>query len=177
MNVPVFHADDESKKILFSHEEVIDKLRKIFGEEILSDGIPDRKKIASIVFSNSEKLRQLNSVLHPATFKAFNEWCVTGKNAPYVMMEAALIYESGAEKFLDEVIVVTAHEKIRISRSILRDHISEEEVRARMKNQLAPELISNKADFIIVNDEEKLLIPQVVTIHEQLLRLAATERN
>ncbi|HYV92421.1 MAG TPA: dephospho-CoA kinase [Chitinophagales bacterium] len=177
MNIPVFHADDESKKILFTDEKVIDELRKTFSDEIFSNGIPDRKKIASIVFNNPEKLQQLNSILHPATFKSFNQWCVEKRNTSYVLMEAALIYEAGAEKFLDKVIVVTAPEKIRISRSMHRDHISEKEVLARMKNQWAQEVIAEKANFIIVNDEEELLIPQVITIHERLLRLSGVKSS
>jgi len=174
MNVPVFHADDESKKILFNDEKVVDELRKTFGEEIFSEGIPDRKKIASIVFRNQEKLKFLNSILHEITFQHFTEWVLEKKNAPYTLMEAALIYESGAEKFLDKVIAVASPEAIRIKRTMERDRLTEQEVRARMKNQLEPEVVEKRADFTIVNDEEQLIIPQVCAIHEQLLRLSSS---
>ncbi len=169
LGVPVFYADDEAKKILFTDANVLNSVIGIFGEEIFSAGIPDRKKIADIIFTDAVKLQQLNSVLHPETLRHFNEWCDEKKIAPYVLMEAALIFETGAENFLDFVIVISAPEKIRINRTTKRNHLTEEEVKARIKHQFSPIVIEQKADFIIVNDEEQLLIPQVMALHENFM--------
>jgi dephospho-CoA kinase len=172
LSIPVFYADDESKRILFTDRSVLNQVMKIFGDEVFSNGIPDRKKLATIVFSNPEKLRQLNSILHSNVFQHFDNWMMEKKDSPYILMEAALIYETAREDFLDKVIVVSAPEEIRIRRIRVRDKISEADIRARMKQQYSQELKEQKADFIIENDENQLLIPQVMDIHEKILFLA-----
>lgn len=172
LGIPVFYADDESKNILFTNSSVLEQVRKVFGDEVFSDGIPDRRKLATIVFSNPEKLRQLNSILHSAVFQQFDDWILEKKGSPYILLEAALIYETGREKFLDKVIVVSAPEEIRIRRIRIRDNISEADVKARMRQQNSQESKEQKADFIIENDENQLLIPQVMEIHERLLAIA-----
>jgi dephospho-CoA kinase len=175
LGIPVFYADDESKIILFTDSSVLEQVRKIFGEKVFTDGIPDRKKLATIVFNNPEKLRQLNSILHSMVFQHFENWMLEKKDSSYILMEAALIYETAREKFLDKVIVVSASEEIRIRRIMMRDKISEADVRARMSQQYTQELKEEKADFIIENNENQLLIPQVMEIHEKLLFLAKSK--
>ena len=176
LGIPVFYADVESKRILFTDLLVLDQVRKTFGDSVFSNEIPDRKKLATVVFSNPEKLRQLNSILHPAVFHHFSNWMTEKKHSSYILMEAALIYETAREQFLDKVIVVAAPEEIRIRRIIVRDKISEADIRARMKQQYSQEWKEQKADFIIENDETQLLIPQVIEIHEKLL-LQAKSNN
>jgi len=172
LGIPVFHADEESKKILMQDSGVHDQLKKIFGDEILTNSIPDRKKIADIVFNDKEKLEQLNSILHPATIRKSEEWFGQLYNVPYAIKEAALIFEIGAEKFLNKVIAVSAPETLSVERIMKRDHATEKEVRSRINNQMDQKLKEEKADFIIVNDDSRPLIPQVMNIHEQLLFLA-----
>jgi len=146
-------------------------VRKSFGDEVFSNGIPDRKKLATVVFGNPEKLQQLNAILHSTVFQHFDNWMMEKKQSPYILMEAALIYETAREGFLDKVIVVSAPEEARIRRIMMRDKISEADVRARMRQQYSQEFKEQKADFIIENDENQLLIPQVMEIHEKLLFL------
>jgi len=172
LGIPVFYADEESKKILFHDSDVNEELRTIFGKEIFTEGIPDRKKIADIVFSDREKLEQLNAILHPAVIRKSEEWFHEPKRAPYAIKEAALIFEVGGERNLDKVIVISSPEEISIGRIMKRDNVSEEEVRLRMGNQLAQEVKEKKADFLIVNDDRQMLIPQVMNIHNHLLQLA-----
>jgi len=172
LGIPVFYADEESKKILFHDSDVNEELRTIFGKEIFTEGIPDRKKIADIVFSDREKLEQLNAILHPAVIRKSEEWFHEQKHAPYAIKEAALIFEVGGERNLDKVIVISSPEEISIGRIMKRDNVSEEEVRLRMGNQLAQEVKEKKADFLIVNDDRQMLIPQVMNIHNHLLQLA-----
>ncbi|MCY7408724.1 MAG: dephospho-CoA kinase [Chitinophagales bacterium] len=168
LGIPVFYADEESKKILSTDVEVISEVKRIFGNEVFSNNIPDRKKISETVFNQPEKLKQLNSILHPAVIAKSETWFHSQKEKPYSIKEAALIYEIGAQAFLDKVIVVTAPEKIRIERIIKRDGITADEVQARLQNQMPEREKIAKADFIIVNDNEQLLIPQVLQIHEAL---------
>jgi len=171
LGIPVFYADDESKRILFTDLSVLERVRKSFGDEVFSNGIPDRKKLATVVFGNPEKLQQLNAILHSTVFQHFDNWMMEKKQSPYILMEAALIYETAREGFLDKVIVVSAPEEARIRRIMMRDKISEADVRARMRQQYSQEFKEQKADFIIENDENQLLIPQVMEIHEKLLFL------
>ncbi|MFI5134490.1 MAG: dephospho-CoA kinase [Chitinophagales bacterium] len=171
LGIPVFYADDESKKILAHDGDVHSELRKIFGEEIFIEGSPDRKKIADIVFHDRSKLEQLNALLHPAVIRKSEEWFQQLSGVPYAIKEAALIYEVSGEKLLDKVIVISSPENISVQRIMQRDKVPEEEIRSRMKNQWPQKLKEDIADFVIRNDDEHLLIPQVMDIHSQLLSL------
>ncbi len=172
LGIPVFYADAESKRLLNENLAVHAGLRKIFGEEIFTSGIPDRKKIADIVFHDRSKLNELNALLHPAIIALSNDWFIQQKDVPYSIKEAALIYEAGVESDLDKVIVVTAPEELCITRIRQRDSVSAEEVKARMQNQLPQAVKVARADFVIENDDRQSLIPQVMHIHEQLIALS-----
>jgi len=172
LGVPVFNADEESKKILFTDPAAISEVKKAFGEEIFSGGIPDRKKVAELVFNDESKLEQLNSILHPAVIRKAKDWFNSQNERPYSLKEAALIFEVGGEKLLDKVIVVSAPESLRIKRIVLRDGISEAEVRARMSRQISQDEKIRRTDYVINNDETEPLIPQVIKIHNELSRMA-----
>lgn len=171
LGIPVFYADDEAKKILHNDRNVIHAVRAVFGEEVFTEGSPDRKKMAAVVFENAQKLQQLNSILHPATFLKYEKWIAGMKDFPYTLLEAALIYESGAYKYLDKIIAVFSAPELRIGRIIRRDHISAQQVRSIMKYQPEADIHSKKSDFSIINEGDQLLIPQVMRIHEQILAL------
>ncbi|HEU4719123.1 MAG TPA: dephospho-CoA kinase [Bacteroidia bacterium] len=168
LGVPVFYADAAGKQLQESDEAVRRQIKDIFGEDIYSkDGKPDRKKIASIVFSDKEKLVRLNAVIHPAVANAFREFCAENSRAAYVIKEAAILFEAGADAGLDAVITVTAPLSLRTERILRRDHITKEQAEARMKNQWSEEEKIRRAQFVIHNDG-RLLLPQVVAIHEKL---------
>lgn len=171
LEIPVFKADDESKKILEEDAEVMKAIQGAFGESVYSEGNLNKKKLAGIVFNNPEKLADLNAITHPAVSRKFEFWVIQQQDVPYVIEEAALIYEAGAEALLDVVIVVTSPEWLRIQRVSERDKTNEAEIRTRMKNQWPEEEKIKRARFIIHNDEEQLLIPQVLSIHRTLLNL------
>ena len=168
LGVPVFNADEESKKILFNDPVALSEVKKAFGEEIFSDGIPDRKRIAELVFNDEGKLEQLNSILHPVVIQKAEDWFNSQNGHPYALKEAALIFEVSGEKLLDKVIVVSAPEPLRIKRIVLRDGVSETEVRARMARQISQDEKIRRADYVINNDETETLIPQVIKIHNEL---------
>ena len=171
LGMPVYYADAEAKKMMNEDEAIINTIKKIFGEESYQSGKLNREYISSIVFSNPEKLKELNGIIHPATISGALKW-MNQQTSPYSIKEAALIFESYSEKDLDYIIGVTAPEAIRIKRAMLRDNISREKVESRIKEQMNEVEKMNLCNFIINNDETILLIPQVIAIHEQLLQIA-----
>lgn len=168
LGIAVYYSDDEAKKILDNDSTVKSELLKLLGPTILNEFEQiDRKKIASIVFSDTTKLASLNAIVHPAVARHFEDWCKK-QSSPYILKEAAILFESGANKQVDNTIVVTAPVELKLSRVMARDKTSEAEVLKRMANQLPDEEKIKLSDFVIQNNEENLLIPQVLLVHEQL---------
>ena len=164
LGIPVFNSDEEARKLQDENVEVKKAIAKIFGETIYVNGKLNREKVASIVFADKKKLEELNAIVHPAVAKAFELFCTQHKNSPFVLKEAAILFEIGAEKLLDGMIVVAAPDELRILRVMDRDGSSREDVLKRMKNQLPQEDKVKKADYLIVNDGKQMLIPQVLEI-------------
>jgi dephospho-CoA kinase len=167
LGVPVYYADNEAKNLL-SEPSVQSAITNIFGEDILSGGKVDRKKMAAIVFSDKAKLETLNSIVHPAVIKHFEQWCKKHQSAAYVIKEAAILFESGTYKNVHKIISVTAPVDIKIKRVMKRDGSTEEEVRQKINNQMSDEEKIKRSDFVILNDEEHLIIPEVLKIHKAL---------
>jgi dephospho-CoA kinase len=171
LGVPVFNSDDAARKIQQTDTEVQSAIRESFGDVFLDTGELDRKKLASIVFADQQKLAQLNAIVHPAVGKAFERFCSENSSAAYVIKEAAIIFEIGLDEELDGTILVTAPEHIRIERVIKRDNISETEVRSRMSKQWTDQEKMQRADWMINNDGAVPLLPQVLRIHDSLTSL------
>lgn len=168
LGVPVYIADSEARKIM-DYPEIIREVEAIFDENVIgTDHKLDRKKIASIVFNNPEKLKQLNAIIHPRVKKDFALWLDKHKNYKYIIKEVAIIFETNSEKDFDKIILVTAPEKERIKRVMKRDNISEKEVLERMKNQLSDTDKIAKSDFIINNTNKSFTKKQTKNIHLSL---------
>jgi dephospho-CoA kinase len=167
LGVPVYHADEHAKRFL-ECDEVVRKLTKYFGSEILTDHKPDRKKLASVVFNDEEALGFLNSLIHPLVRNDLKKWFGQNKSRPYVILEAAILFESGFYRDFDKIITVAAPKEICLKRLIDRDQISLEEIENRMKHQWDQEKKKAFSDFIIYNDDTELIIPQVIKIHNKL---------
>ena len=168
LDVPVFYADKQAR-IISERTEVLIEIQKTFGSAIVSDnGLLDRKKLASIVFNDPDKLTVLNSIIHPRVRECFTEWCAIHQSLPYVLHESAILFESGLNYLCDKVIVVTAPEEIRICRVIARDHFSRQEVITRMRNQWSESELLSLSDYEIVNDDNVSLIEQVNNIDASL---------
>jgi dephospho-CoA kinase len=172
LDVPVFIADFEAKRILASEEAVVSQVRKNFGEEAYRDGVPDRAFLAKAVFGDSIKRELLNSIIHPEVGKAFDRFCVMHNQAPYVVKEAAILVETGGHELLDFLILVTAPEELRISRVVNRDGADGNAIRQRISAQLSDEEKRIHADFEIINDDKNPVIPKVLQIHNAILRSA-----
>jgi dephospho-CoA kinase len=149
-NIPVYIADDEARKIMQS-EEIIEAIRKTFGDTIFDDAILNREKLSKIVFGNPEKLKLLNAIIHPAVRKHFQDWVLNHKNAPFVIYEAAILFESGSYKNCDLIITVTAPIETRIQRVIQRDNTTREQVLNRINAQWNDDQRIAKSDFVVEN--------------------------
>ncbi len=169
LGIPVFEADTEGKALLNTDPEVRPAVIDRFGNEVYKNGSLDRNALATIVFSDPEALKDLNAIVHPAVRKAFAEWAAM-QHAPYVIMEAALLVETGGHKYLDEVILVCAPKDLRIKRTTARDGVGEEAVLARMRDQATEDQRKAIADHVIMNDDSVLVIPQVLALHEILIQ-------
>lgn len=177
IGIPVYYADDRSKFLMANNTEVIEKVKALLGDDVYTDGRPNRKKIAEIVFNNNEKLKALNAIMHPAVREDSTKWQakMKKKGHPYVLREAALVYETEMDKTLDTVIVVDAPKAIRIKRVMERDGVSENEVKARMDKQMPQSEKNKRADYLIKNDGKTELIPQVRNLHQEFLKLAESK--
>jgi dephospho-CoA kinase len=168
LGIPVYYADDAARRIMNNDKELKAVLVKHFGEETYQQDKLNRTYLASVVFNNKEKLDLLNSLTHPATIRDANRW-IQEQTSPYIIKEAALLFESGADKYLDQVIGVDAPLELRIRRTMERDRITRDEVLLRMNRQMNEEEKIKRCDFIVYNDERQLVIPQVLKLHEEFL--------
>ena len=166
LGVPVFYADDAAKKVMTHDPVLVGQLIDAFGAgSFFSDGALNRKHIADIVFKDETQLRLLNSLVHPAVFRAFDQWAANIKNAPYVLKEAALLFESDSYKMCDQTILVTAPLELRIKRVMQRDGLQRADILNRENKQFTEEKKKTLANFIIKNDDTELVIPQVLELH------------
>lgn len=173
LGVPVYDADSRAKSIMTTDGILVSQIRKEFGVlSFRADGSVNREYLAEHVFSDPEKLKLLNSLVHPRVGEDFSRW-VKEQDSAYVLKEAALLFEAGSNTSLDKIIVVSAPEELRIKRVLERDkHRTKQQVKDIIRNQLKEEEKLKRADYIIVNDESKPLIPQVLKLHKQFLSMA-----
>lgn len=148
--IPVYIADEEAKRVM-NTPEVLSLVAKTFGVSVLENGIINRQKLAQLVFNAPEKLEQLNNIIHPKVKQDFENWVQKHHNHPFVIKEAAILFESGSYQFCDKIITVTAPENVRIQRVMQRDGITEDQVLARIQNQWKEEKKIALSDYVIQN--------------------------
>lgn len=170
LGIPIYYADEAAKRLMNADEELKEKIKLQFGNEVYKNRQLDKKYLADIVFTSPEKLALLNALVHPATLKDAERW-MQKQTTPYCIKEAALIFESGAQQNLDYVIGVTAPAPLRILRTMQRDGVTREEVIARMDKQMDDIIKMKLCDFVIKNDEQEMLLPQILELHKKLLTL------
>ncbi|MCB0762670.1 MAG: dephospho-CoA kinase [Flavobacteriales bacterium] len=166
LGVPVFYSDVEAKKA-YQDPMIQMKVRAEISNEVFVNGELQPRKLADIVFNDRDKLEALNEIIHPYVAKLFAEWRLA-QNAPYLIKEAAILFESGAYRQCDHTLLISCQETIRVQRVMERDGASESEVRARMSRQWSDERKRELAGFEIVNDGQRALIPQIMELHNQL---------
>jgi dephospho-CoA kinase len=171
LGVAAYDADSRAKAVMTTDGILITAIRKEFGGlSYLNDGSLNREYLAQHVFKDAERLEVLNKLVHPRVGEDYSRWLAEHQSDKYVLKEAALLFESGSYRLLDQVIVVYAPEEIRIARVLQRDpHRSEDQVRAIIRNQMSEEEKVSRADHVIANDESRLVIPQVLDLHKLFL--------
>ncbi len=169
LGVPVYIADVEAKKLMNRSKVLQRKIKKLFGDEAYINNKLNRPFVASQIFNKETLLQQLNAIVHPKVAKHFNKWAEK-QNSPYVIKEAAILFENMSHLKCDFVITVIADEDIRMKRILERDNTTKTKVRAIMGNQWNDEDKIELSDFIIKNDTLKEANNQVLTIHNQLLK-------
>jgi dephospho-CoA kinase len=171
LGIPVFDADANARQLMETDKTLQSGIVALFGDKAYEDGRLNRKLIADIVFNDPFQLEKLNALVHPAAINAGESWAKK-QNAIYVIKEAALFFEAGSTEGMDYIIGVYAPQHIRINRVMKRDSISREEVMSRMKRQIQEEIKMRLCDFVILNDDQHLVIPQVLQLHEQFIKEA-----
>ena len=172
LGIPVYYADDAAKKLMNTNADLKAAIIKSFGEGSYTNGELNRKYMATIVFNDEKKLELLNSLTHPATIRDAEEWIKRlaesrEQTSAYIIKEAALLFESGANKILDYVIGVYAPLPLRLKRVIARDGVTKEEIMKRINRQMDEEEKMKRCDFVITNDEQELVIPQVLELDKK----------
>jgi dephospho-CoA kinase len=167
LGIPVFNADETAKMMMQSNPEMKAKLIDQFGSSIYTASGLQKEKLAAIVFNDPFQLRLLNAIVHPVTIQAAKDWAAK-QTSPYVIKEAALIFESAAADGLFKVIGVTAPMSLRIQRVMQRDGVSKEQVEARMQHQISDTIKMRLCDYVIENSNQHMLIPQVLELDKAI---------
>ena len=167
LGIPVFNADDQARKCMSENEDLKQDIQNVFGDNVYHNGLLQNKVLADIVFNNNQKLEELNKLVHPVVRQRFDGWSVD-QNSRIVIKEAAILFESDSHVDLDKIICVSAHEESRIERVIKRDNTSREQVLRRIEIQMPQNEKEKLSDFVIINDEVELLLPQIIKIIDQI---------
>jgi len=167
LKVPIFYADDIAKLLINNDIKVIKSIKNEFGNIYIDNKI-DSKKLADIIFSKPEKLKIINSIIHPAVRKQYLQWCDKNSTKPYSIMEAAILFESGTYKILDKTITVFTPQNTRIKRVCKRNNTTPEKVIERINNQMADNEKVKLANFVIYNDDNDMVLSQVLKISKIL---------
>lgn len=170
LGIPCFSADPAAKEIMDSDQDVMRKLNSIAGKDLYQKGSLDRMELARLIFNNNSLLSEVNSLIHPIVFQQFNKW-QQEQESPYVIMEAAILFESGAAKLVDRVATVVAPVEERIQRVMARNNLGREQIIERMRNQMDDEQRIKLSDYVIHNSENDMIIPAILKIHGDLLNL------
>jgi dephospho-CoA kinase len=174
LGIPVFSADREARGILENDNDIISGINSITGKNLYKNGSLDRTELASIIFNDATILKKVNSLVHPAVFDHFTKWTLI-QSTPYVIMEAAILFESGASAIVDKIVTVIAPVEQRMKRVVLRNKLSQEQVMERMRNQMDDDERIRQSDFIISNSENDMIIPSILKIHNEMLTLINTQ--
>ena len=159
--IPVYNADEETKKLNNSSPVIKEQLIKHFGADLYVNNELDKKKFANIIFNDTEKLKLANSIIHPEVLKHFTLWCKQHSKQPIVALEAAILFESNFHKYLHKVVTVYSPLQIRVKRVSERDNISSAMVENRIKHQMPEKEKIRLSEYVIVNNYQKSLIKQV----------------
>jgi dephospho-CoA kinase len=176
LGIPVFSADIEARIIMETDQNVIRKINALTGKDLFLNGSLDRKGLAKLIFTNKNLLEQVNNVVHPVVLNQFLIW-TEKQYTPYVILEAAILFESNASKLVDKIITVIAPEEERVERVIQRNDLTREQVMERMQNQMHDEERLIQSDYVIDNSENQMIIPLILKIHDDILNKIQSKKQ
>lgn len=168
--IPVYNADNESKRLTTENAEIRCGLVNLLGEEVYAEGVLNKQMLASYLFANAENAARVNAIIHPCVKKDFKQWMEMHAESELVALESAILYESGFDDVVDTVVVVYAPKELRLKRAMLRDAASREQIEARMNAQMDDEEKCRKADFVVYNDGTFPLEEQLTSVINQIKR-------
>lgn len=171
LGIPVFDADAAARNLMEQDVALVANIKKLLGDNVYNAGKLQRDKVASLVFNHPQRLQALNALVHPATIAYGAQW-IASQQTPYAIKEAAIFFESGSYKEMDAMIGVYAPEELRISRTMKRNNTSRAEVEKRIAQQMNEDEKMKRCDYVITNDDQTAIIPQVLTLHQTLLKKA-----
>ena len=171
IGISTYNADESAKKLISSDKKIIYSIKQLFGEDIYVENELNSKLVSKVVFNDKEKLKSLNSIIHPAVAIDFDNFCFKHRDESYIVKEAAIIFETKTENLFNKIIYVKAPKEIRIDRVMQRDNLSRDDVLNRMQNQINETSIIDKCDFIIDNINFSELEEKVIEIHNTLISL------
>lgn len=170
LGIPVFSADAEARTIMESDEGIIGTINSITGRDMYRNGSLNRAELAELIFNNEELLKKINRTVHPVVLEYFKRWEKL-QDAPYVIMEAAILFESGAARLVDRVLTVIAPVEERINRVIKRNNLTRSQVMNRINNQTSDEEKIKQSHYVIDNSENAMIIPAILKVHEEILNI------
>ena len=173
LGIPFFSTDPEAKEIMDNDKSIINRINSIAGRDLYSGGSLDRMALANLIFNDNSLLEKVNSLVHPIVFDHFRKWEMA-QDAPYVIFEAAILFESGASKLVNRIATVVAPAEERVERVIRRNNLSREQIMERMRNQIDDESRIKMSDYVIYNSENDMILPAILKIHEDLLKFINT---
>ncbi|MCQ2384084.1 MAG: dephospho-CoA kinase [Paludibacteraceae bacterium] len=167
LGYPVYDSDSKAKRLNDTDEEVKRALTLAFGSDLYENGLLNRPKLASLIFQSDSNRQLVNAIIHPAVKRDFLRWA-EAQNSDIVFLEAAILYESGFDAFMNKVVAVAAPEQVRIQRAMKRDNATEQQIVNRLRAQMSQDVLESKADFVVVNDGIQPLLPQIEALAVQL---------
>ena len=170
LGVAVYYADSEARRLMNSDPGLVIQISGLFGDQAYEEGSLNREFIADRVFKEKEFLTRLNELVHPAVRKDFSRWASEQEPDFYVVEEAAILFESGSDQNMDLTVAVFAEKELRVRRAMQRDGSTREQVLNRMNTQMSDEEKMEKADLVIYNDGKKMILPQIINMHNAILK-------
>lgn len=164
MEIPVYISDLETKRLMSTDTSIREGLVALLGEEVYVDGVLNKTLLASFLFGSADHARQINGIIHPRVKEDFRQWVAAHQSYPIVGIESAILVEAGFTDEVDFVVMVSASEETKIERAVKRDNSSRELIEKRIRSQMRDEEKQKYADYVILNDQETSLIPQVLEL-------------
>ncbi len=168
LGIPVFYADHEARLVMDNDRTIMDKINSAVGRDMYLNGSLDRGELAGLIFNDGFLLGKINSIVHPVVFDRFTCWSA-GQTAPYVIMEAAILFESGASELVDKVLTVVTPMEERIERMIRGKKLTRQQLTERINNQMDDEARIRKSDYVIYNSENDMIVPAVLKVHNEII--------